>query len=69
MQKMCNNIWLNISSHTFSKNTKYKIFNVLGNKIMEGKFKMLNTINISELPQGMYFIKLKNHSTIKFLKY
>jgi hypothetical protein len=58
---------LNIEGIT--KDTKYKIFNILGNKIMEGKFNILNTINISELSQGMYFIKLKNHSTIKFLKY
>jgi len=40
---------------------EYKISNILGQNILEGKFiNGLNNIDISEQPDGVYIIKLSN---------
>ena len=57
-----------IIQHKNDINTNYEILNLLGIKVLSGEFSGENTtINISQLPQGMYFLKIGN-DVRKFLK-
>lgn len=53
-------------------NTQYKIYNVQGQIITGGLLLKTNSIDISELPHGLYFISMHNEdqseSSFKFLK-
>ena len=49
-------------------NSDYRIINILGETVMSGKIASENQqIDVSELPEGMYFITIGN-MTNKFLK-
>ncbi|ALJ06822.1 ubiquitin [Pseudalgibacter alginicilyticus] len=52
---------LNASKH-------YSIHNVLGIKIYSGMLNSNQKINISNFSNGVYFLKLENENTIKFIK-
>lgn len=46
----------------------YTVYNVLGEQVLKGLTTNNSPINIQSLSNGMYFLKLKNQKTIKFLK-
>jgi len=46
----------------------YTIYGILGNKILEGKTANNEAIDIDILSKGMYFLKIKNKTPIKFIK-
>ncbi|OGU13244.1 MAG: hypothetical protein A2X61_03640 [Ignavibacteria bacterium GWB2_35_12] len=49
-------------------NTKFEIINILGLKVLTGELSgEYTTINISQLPSGMYFMKIRNEVR-KFVK-
>lgn len=49
------------------KPKKVVVYSVLGAKIAEYKLED-NTINVSNLSNGMYFLKIDNHNTVKLIK-
>ena len=53
-------------SITGTKNGIYSIYNTFGNLMKQGKFNGEN-ISISELPIGIYFLRI-NNTTIRFIK-
>ncbi|AUC82095.1 T9SS type A sorting domain-containing protein [Lacinutrix sp. Bg11-31] len=48
--------------------TSYSIINILGKTISAGSINNNDTINISKLSNGVYFIKLKTNEVIRFIK-
>jgi hypothetical protein len=54
---------LNIESS--SEFNEYHIYNVVGNLIDNNKIPNLKNIPVSQLPQGMYYLHLKNNSVTK----
>lgn len=52
----------------FKINETYSIYNILGNKVLEGKITNNKTIDINVLSKGMYFLKVVNKIPVKFLK-
>lgn len=48
--------------------TNYVIYNVLGKKVNSGKLKPGSKIQILKLEEGIYFLKLENYKTLKFIK-
>ncbi|HKK61034.1 MAG TPA: T9SS type A sorting domain-containing protein [Bacteroidales bacterium] len=54
---------LNIRTENFVE--KYSIYNACGSKVMEGSG---STIDVSPLESGMYFIRMNDSSTSKFIK-
>jgi hypothetical protein len=57
---------LNVSN---IKNTNtYYIYNILGSVVYTGNINTNNAINVGELLQGIYFLKLENYAAIKFIK-
>lgn len=48
------------------QNTTYIITDVTGKTVLKGRFS--NTIDVSGLTTGMYFLKTRNYKTIKFIK-
>ncbi len=59
------NEFIQIAGITGSVN--YKIFNIKGAKILEGKYFEGNQIDIHKLPKNMYFLKLNNGVKMKFI--
>lgn len=57
---------ISISGLTQERN--YSIINTLGQEVKEGKISNDQKINIAELNRGVYFIKLDDSRTIKFIK-
>ncbi len=55
-----NPIKSNFSVINLHHTANYKILNINGNLLKQGIISASNTINIEELPQGIYFIELKN---------
>ncbi len=51
----------------FSQAQTYEILDIQGRVLMQSKTKQ-NSVNISELKEGMYFIKFENE-LLKFIKY
>ncbi|GAA3634647.1 T9SS type A sorting domain-containing protein [Flavivirga jejuensis] len=51
-----------------SKTENYIIYNIIGNKINEGTISNNEKIDIQNLTNGVYFLKIKNEHTIKFIK-
>jgi len=49
-----------------SEDAEYKIFSVVGQVVMEGTLKN-NTINVSPLANGMYFLKIDG-KIVRFVK-
>lgn len=61
---------LNISSATNLDKANYQIVDVLGKTVISGRLEY-ETINVSSLSNGIYFLKVSNNSatqTIKFIK-
>ena len=52
----------------FKVETDYSIYNLFGKKIMKGKITKEESIDVSNLLTGIYFIKIKNYKTIRFIK-
>ncbi|EGV43581.1 T9SS type A sorting domain-containing protein [Bizionia argentinensis JUB59] len=51
-----------------NKSENYVIYNTIGTEIGNGIISKQENINIQNLTNGLYFLKLKNGSTFKFLK-
>lgn len=51
-----------------TKNTNFKIFNLEGQEILTSKISPSERINIKNLNNGIYFLKLENGKSFKFLK-
>ena len=49
-------------------NESYSVFNALGSTVLTGKVSNQQTINISELSNGLYFLKLESSKPIRFIK-
>ena len=58
--------YLTVSEETTAK--QYEIYNVLGAKISEGSFINSNQINVENLKNGVYLLKVDNYNAIKFIK-
>ena len=46
----------------------YEISNMLGAKVQSGKVSQSEEINVRSLNKGMYFVKLENGASLKFVK-
>lgn len=46
----------------------YKVYNILGNKIIEGTISNNQILNIQNLTRGLYFISFDGKSIMKFIK-
>lgn len=51
-----------------SKINTYEIYNLIGKLVVKSKGMISNTINISTLHSGVYFLKLNEMETLKFVK-
>ena len=51
-----------------TKTEKYRIFNVFGSEISEGNISNNEKIDIKNLINGMYFLKIESGNTLKFMK-
>lgn len=51
-----------------TESTYYAIYNIQGAKILEGIYSEGNEIDIHNLPENVYFLKLNNGISIKFIK-
>ena len=51
-------------------NTQIQIFNTIGNLVKETELPENGQINVSELSNGLYFVRFKDNSqqTLKFIK-
>lgn len=58
--------YLTVSEETTAK--QYEIYNVLGAKISDGSFINSNQINVENLKNGVYLLKVDNYNAIKFIK-
>lgn len=47
---------------------KYRIYSIIGSEIASGEISNNEKIDIQNLTNGLYFLKLKDRSTIKFIK-
>ena len=50
-----------------TESINYEIYNIQGAKVLEGIYAEGKQINIQHLPNHMYFLKLKNGGTMKFI--
>ena len=46
----------------------YKIYNLIGAKVIKGFINFNETIEIQHLKKGLYFLKFENEKPIKFIK-
>ncbi len=46
----------------------YVIYNIIGEKVMEGNIVEMERINVRKLKGGMYFIKFENGASVKLIK-
>lgn len=49
-------------------NTSYSIYSILGQEVNKGSFNKTQSIDVSNLKQGVYLIKLENEKVFKFIK-
>jgi len=62
-------IQLHLTNHSSTHSTTISIFNLLGEKVKEEKVTDQEvTINVSELPAGMYVVRTENKMAGKFVK-
>ncbi|MGB5981613.1 MAG: lamin tail domain-containing protein [Nonlabens sp.] len=47
---------------------KYEIYSVNGNRVLTGTLKPEKFISVTDLKKGLFFIKLENDTTLKFVK-
>lgn len=47
---------------------EYRIYNLLGKEVLANTYQPHSTIDLSQLNKGVYFIKLKDQTTIKIIK-
>lgn len=50
------------------KEQTYKIYNLIGAEVLRGSINFNENIEIHNLKKGLYFLKLENGNTIKFIK-
>ena len=50
------------------KEQAYKIYNLIGAEVLKGIINFNENIEIHNLKKGLYFLKLENGNTIKFIK-
>ena len=58
--------YISIAGLTQTEN--YIIYNINGSKINEGKTSDVEKINIENLTNGFYFLKMENRNMMKFIK-
>ena len=59
----------NLGITAYGKIASVTINNILGQQVFSGKYETQNvTIDVSSLPCGMYFVKINNEQTGRFLK-
>nr|WP_315202784.1 ubiquitin-like protein [uncultured Flavobacterium sp.] len=58
--------FIQISGLTNTEN--YKIYNVLGEEVLNGEISESKKIDIKNLRQGVYFLKFERGNTFKFIK-
>lgn len=58
--------YINIKGLTEAK--QYKVYNILGEKVLKGMVSNNKNIYVESLPKGVYFIKLNNIKALKFIK-
>jgi hypothetical protein len=46
----------------------YKIYNLMGAEVIKGSINFNENIEIRNLTEGLYFLKLENGNTLKFIK-
>jgi hypothetical protein len=46
---------------------KFKLFNIYGMEVLSGSLNQFDQINVSELPKGIYVLKM-NHSSVRIVK-
>ena len=46
----------------------YKIYNLMGAEVLKGSINFNENIEIRNLTEGLYFLKLENGNTLKFIK-
>ncbi len=51
-----------------TKSENYKIYNIIGSRIANGKISNNEKIEITNLTNGIYFLKFDNGNTLKFIK-
>lgn len=51
-----------------AENNSYKIVSILGKVVLKASSENLESINVSNLSQGLYFLKIGNLNPVKFLK-
>ncbi|WP_178983642.1 T9SS type A sorting domain-containing protein [Winogradskyella helgolandensis] len=51
-----------------TKDTNFKIYNILGEQLLNGALSNDGFINIEHLNKGFYFLNLENKNVLKFLK-
>lgn len=54
--------------HNLKEENDFKIFNILGKLILKGKISNGKKINIEKFNQGIYFLKIGNTYSLKFIK-
>jgi hypothetical protein len=47
---------------------EYRIYNILGAEVLKGTISPNEVINISELKNGLYFLKVEKYNSLKFIK-
>lgn len=57
-----------ININNLQNGEKYFIYNTLGEKVSEGTASPNKKINVNYLNEGLYFLKLENLTTLKFIK-
>lgn len=67
------NVYPNPSKNTITisglkQSEDYSIYNVMGKHITKGKISNNNQVSIERFTNGLYFLKLENGHTIKFIK-
>jgi hypothetical protein len=51
-----------------TENEKYTLYNILGNEIHKGVISYNEQIDISDLTNGLYFLKFENGNTLKIFQ-
>ena len=60
---------LRIEGISSFSNINFQIFDIHGQLVKTGSINPSNSISVSDLPQGMYFLKLENGMLAKFIKH
>ncbi len=57
-----------IQVSNLTKTTDFKIYNILGEQVLDGALSKDGFIKIKHLNKGLYFLNLENRITLKFIK-